>query len=91
MSQRPLVVVTDYLSEAGAEKQVDERLRQHPRLVLTPHTAFYSVEGFQEMRTKAAQEARRIIHGEPVRNPVNLHCLSNPRCEVPRVSPPEAS
>jgi D-3-phosphoglycerate dehydrogenase len=69
----------------------DERVRRHPRIVLTPHAAFYSVEGFTEMRTKAAQEMRRILLGEPVRNPVNLHCLSNPRCEVPRVSPPEAS
>jgi phosphoglycerate dehydrogenase-like enzyme len=68
----------------------DERIRHHPRIVLTPHAAFYSVEGFQEMRTKAAQEARRILQGEPVRNPVNLHCLSNPRCEVPRCFAPEA-
>ncbi len=68
----------------------DERLRHHPRMVLTPHAAFYSVEGFLEMRTKAAQEARRILLGEPVRNPVNLHCLSSPRCEVPRVTPPTA-
>jgi phosphoglycerate dehydrogenase-like enzyme len=68
----------------------DERLRGHPRVVLTPHTAFYSVEGYAEMRTKGAQEARRILLGEPVRNPVNLHCLVNPRCAIPRLSPPEA-
>jgi phosphoglycerate dehydrogenase-like enzyme len=49
----------------------DERLRQHERIVLTPHTAFYSVEGFQEMRSKGAAEARRILLGEPVRNRVN--------------------
>jgi C-terminal binding protein len=49
----------------------DERLRRHERIVLTPHTAFYSVEGFQEMRSKGAAEARRILLGEPVRNAVN--------------------
>ena len=27
----------------------------HPRLILTPHAAFYSVEGERELRTKAAQ------------------------------------
>jgi C-terminal binding protein len=69
----------------------DDRIRHHPRIVLTPHAAFYSMEGFVEMRTKTAQEARRILLGEAVRNPVNLHCLSNPRCEVPRLLPPDAS
>jgi D-3-phosphoglycerate dehydrogenase len=28
---------------------------EHPRLLLTPHAAFYSVEGERELRTKAAQ------------------------------------
>ena len=69
----------------------DERLRCHPRVLLTPHVAFYSVEGYAEMRTKGAQEARRILQGEPVRNPVNLHYLADPRCVVPPVSPPEAT
>jgi phosphoglycerate dehydrogenase-like enzyme len=57
----------------------DERIRRHPRVVLTPHAAFYSVEGFNEMRTKGALEARRVVLGEPVRNPVNGHLLTNPR------------
>jgi phosphoglycerate dehydrogenase-like enzyme len=48
----------------------DERLRQHPRVILTPHSAFYSVEGFDELRTKAAAEARGILLGEPPCNPV---------------------
>ncbi len=60
----------------------DDRLRRHPRLILTPHSAFYSVEGFEEMRVKGAQEARRVILGEPVRNPVNLHCLVSPRAAI---------
>lgn len=60
----------------------DERIRRHPRVVLTPHSAFYSVEGFAEMRTKGAREARRVVLGEAVRNPVNLHCLSGPRAVV---------
>jgi phosphoglycerate dehydrogenase-like enzyme len=68
----------------------NERLRNHPRVVVTPHSAFYSVEAFTEMRTKGAQEARRILLGEPVRNPVNLHLLSNPRCKIPQVAPPDA-
>jgi phosphoglycerate dehydrogenase-like enzyme len=65
----------------------DEHLRAHPRVLLTPHTAFYSVEGFREMRSKGAEEARRLVLGEPVRNPVNLHCLSKPRAVLPASSP----
>jgi phosphoglycerate dehydrogenase-like enzyme len=67
----------------------EERIRRHPRVLLTPHAAFYSAEGWIEMRTKGAQEGRRLLLGEPVRNPVNLHCLVNPRAVIPRLSPPE--
>ena len=48
-----------------------DRLRLHPKVLLTPHTAFYSVEGYTELRTKTAEEDRRILLGEPPRNPVN--------------------
>jgi phosphoglycerate dehydrogenase-like enzyme len=49
----------------------DPRISQHPSIILTPHTAFYSVEGYHELRTKAAEEVRRILLGDPPRNPVN--------------------
>lgn len=62
---------------AGAALDVVERepldfprLRDHPRILFTPHSAFYSVEGFIELRTKAAEEVRRVLLGEPPRNPV---------------------
>jgi D-3-phosphoglycerate dehydrogenase len=61
------------------EPLADERIRRHPRVILTPHVAFYSVEAFNEMRTKGAQEARRVVLGEPVPNPVNLHLLKGAR------------
>lgn len=60
-----------------------ERIRQHPRVVLTPHAAFYSVEAQREMRTKGAEEARRVVLDEPVRNLVNRAYLRNPRCRIP--------
>jgi D-3-phosphoglycerate dehydrogenase len=62
----------------------DEAIRQHPRVILTPHVAFYSVEGFAEMRTKGALEARRVLQGEAVRNPVNLAWLVKERAVVRR-------
>jgi C-terminal binding protein len=62
----------------------DARIRQHPRILLTPHTAYYSLEGAEEMRTKAAMEIRRALNGEPVLNPVNLpHLTMSPRCKLP--------
>ena len=33
----------------------DDALLRHPRILLTPHAAFYSIEGERELRRKAAQ------------------------------------
>jgi phosphoglycerate dehydrogenase-like enzyme len=44
-------------------------------LILTPHTAFYSVEGLQEMRNKAAEEIVRALRGENLLNCVNAQWL----------------
>lgn len=49
----------------------DPRHVARHRLLLTPHSAFYSEEGFAEMRRKAALEMRRALRGEPLRNRVN--------------------
>jgi phosphoglycerate dehydrogenase-like enzyme len=57
------------------EPLADSRLRDHPGILFTPHSAFYSVEGFVELRTKAAEEVRRVLLGEPPRNPVNRENL----------------
>lgn len=57
----------------------DDRLRHHPRVILTPHSAFYSIEGFIELRTKAAEEVRRVLVGEAPRNLVNRAHLAAPR------------
>jgi phosphoglycerate dehydrogenase-like enzyme len=68
----------------------DDALRHHPNVLLTPHSAFYSLEGDRELRRKGAEEARRVLREEPVRNPVNRHCLIEPRCALaPRQSPAE--
>jgi C-terminal binding protein len=61
----------------------DKRLKGHPRVILTPHSAFYSVEGFIELRTKAAEEVRRVLLGEPPRNLVNRSTLVGPRLKLP--------
>ena len=41
------------------------------RLVITPHAAFYNKDSFNEMRTKAAEEAKRVLGGLTPKNIVN--------------------
>lgn len=43
----------------------------HDRLILNPHAAFYSEEGLRDMRIKGAQNCRRALLGQPLRNVVN--------------------
>lgn len=43
----------------------------HDRVILNPHSAFYSEEGLLDMRVKGAQACRRAVLGEPLRNVVN--------------------
>ena len=43
----------------------------HNRLIVTPHTAFYSPEAFVEMRESAAKEALRVLVGQDPQNKVN--------------------
>ena len=57
----------------------DDRLRHHPKILFSPHSAFYSQEGFIELRRKAAEEVRRLLTKSPLRCPVNLALLVNPR------------
>lgn len=50
------------------------RDRNHPaydRVLLNPHSAFYSEEGLRDMRSKGAAACRRALLGEPLRNLVN--------------------
>jgi phosphoglycerate dehydrogenase-like enzyme len=64
------------------EPLADERLRRHPRLIITPHCAFYSTKAAPEMRTKAAEEALRLLRGESPRNPVNRQFLTNAKAHI---------
>jgi D-3-phosphoglycerate dehydrogenase / 2-oxoglutarate reductase len=49
----------------------DSPLRSDPRVVVTPHMAFYSVEATQELQQRAAEEVVRALSGQPPRCPVN--------------------
>lgn len=41
------------------------------RLIITPHSAFFCEQSFEEMQRKAAHEALRVLNGKPPRNCVN--------------------
>jgi len=43
----------------------------HHRVLLNPHSAFYSEEGLMDMRLRGSEACRRAICGQPVRNVVN--------------------
>ncbi len=54
----------------------DHPLRDHPRAILTPHMAFYSVEAQAELQRRAAEEVARAFRGEPPDRPINAEVLS---------------
>jgi D-3-phosphoglycerate dehydrogenase / 2-oxoglutarate reductase len=48
----------------------DSRLLGRDNVILTPHTAFYSVEALNELQTKCAADVARVLSGEPPVYPV---------------------
>jgi D-3-phosphoglycerate dehydrogenase / 2-oxoglutarate reductase len=47
------------------------RVARHPRVVATPHAAWYSEEAFHTLKTDVAREALRVLEGKKPRSPVN--------------------
>ena len=43
----------------------------HHRVLITPHSAFYSEESLIDLRTKAAETCRKALLEQPLRNIVN--------------------
>lgn len=43
----------------------------HDRLIINPHSAFYSDEGLLDMRIKGSRNCRRVLLGEAPRNVIN--------------------
>jgi D-3-phosphoglycerate dehydrogenase len=48
----------------------DSSLLGRPNVILTPHTAFYSVEALEELQTKCAADVARVLSGQPPVYPV---------------------
>ena len=43
----------------------------HDRVIINPHSAFYSEQGLDDMRIKGSSNIRRVLEGKPARNVVN--------------------
>src|SRR6266851_1504758 len=50
----------------------DSKLIGRDNVILTPHTAFYSVEALAELQTKCAADVARVLSGEPPVYPVKV-------------------
>ena len=74
------------LDVVDGEPHIPEPLRQHPRVVLTPHTAFYSVEGYQEDAAQkgAEEEAATNIVGRSGAQSGEFACAQG--CAMPSVA-----
>jgi D-3-phosphoglycerate dehydrogenase / 2-oxoglutarate reductase len=59
------VVTTEPVAE-------DSKLLGRDNVILTPHTAFYSVEALDELQTKCATDVARVLSGEPPFYPVKM-------------------
>jgi D-3-phosphoglycerate dehydrogenase / 2-oxoglutarate reductase len=49
----------------------DSPLLGRPNVIVTPHTAFYSVEALEELQTKCATDVARVLGGEKPIYPVS--------------------
>jgi D-3-phosphoglycerate dehydrogenase / 2-oxoglutarate reductase len=50
----------------------DSALLGRPNVILSPHTAFYSVEALEELQTKCASDVARVLSGEKPVYPVRM-------------------
>jgi D-3-phosphoglycerate dehydrogenase len=50
----------------------ESKLLGRDNVILTPHTAFYSVEALNELQTKCAADVARVLSGEPPVYPVKV-------------------
>ena len=48
----------------------DSKLTGRDNVILTPHTAFYSVEALEELQSKCAADVARVLSGETPVYPV---------------------
>jgi phosphoglycerate dehydrogenase-like enzyme len=59
------------LDVLGTEPPTDTRLLADDRIIVTPHSAWYSEEALRMLKEEVAYEVMRVLDGNPPRSPVN--------------------
>jgi D-3-phosphoglycerate dehydrogenase len=49
----------------------DSRLLGRDNVIVSPHTAFYSIEALNELQTKCASDVARVLSGEKAVYPIS--------------------
>jgi D-3-phosphoglycerate dehydrogenase len=49
----------------------DSPLRGRDNVILSPHTAYYSIEALEELQTKCASDVARVLSGETAIYPIS--------------------
>jgi len=49
----------------------DSPLLGRDNVIITPHTAFYSIEALEELQTKCANDVARVLSGEKAVYPIS--------------------
>ena len=62
---------------------LDHRIIQHPNVIVTPHTAFFSQEAVFELEERAAGEVAAVLQGRMPDNLVNRAILGRSRASLP--------
>ncbi len=60
----------------------DHPLLSAPNIIITPHTAFFSQASTIELERRTAQEALRVLNGNPPQNLINPDVLGNSRVGI---------
>jgi D-3-phosphoglycerate dehydrogenase len=50
----------------------DHPLLADPRILITPHTAWYSQEAQRDVVVRACEDVQRVLSGQPARSPANV-------------------
>ena len=66
----------------GEPPRADHPLLQHPRVIATPHVAFYSEEAIVDLETKAARHVAQALRGDVPDRVVNAEVLGQANCRL---------
>ena len=70
-----MLMISDLL-RTEARSRRDSPVLNRSRILITPHTAWYSEESVVELERRAAEQAAQILRGEAPTHLINVELLS---------------